>query len=223
VVYLWVADRRPLILTQHGGELMAFGHFVDVAQVQVAYQIRYTRKDTVIQPQAYTPSPQFVETFNMLSHLIDVYASEEMRKHAVIFPMLTDVYQHYADNLVLWSEEYIAVPDDPRLNGYPDFLISARSPLGFTVMEKPLLIVVEAKEDDFTKGWGQCLSAMVAAQQINGDPLLTVLGVVTNGQTWQFGQLIGNEFEQMDASLDRTNAFPYLNTIFSIAASEAKG
>lgn len=201
---------------------MAFGHFTDVAQVQVAYQIRYTRKATVVQPQAYTPSIRFVETFTSLSNLIDVYASEEMRKHAVIFPMLTDVYQHYANNLVLWSEEYIAVPDDPRLNGYPDFLISVRSPLGFTVMEKPLLIIVEAKEDDFTKGWGQCLAAMVAAQQLNGNPTLTVLGIVTNGQTWQIGQLIGNEFEQMDASLDRTNAFPYLNTIFSIADDTAK-
>lgn len=201
---------------------MAFGHFVDVAQVQIAYQIRYTRKAKVIQPQDYTPSPRFIETFTSLSSLIDVYASEEMRKHAVIFPMLTDVYQHYANNLVLWSEEYIAVPDDPRLNGYPDFLISARSPLGFTVMEKPLLIIVEAKEDDFTKGWGQCLAAMVAAQKINNNPALTVLGIVTNGQTWQFGQLIGTEFEQMDASLDRTNAFPYLNTIFDIAATEAK-
>jgi hypothetical protein len=201
---------------------MAFGHFTDVAQVQVAYQIRYTRKATVIQPQPYTPSMRFVETFTSLSSLIDVYASEEMRKHAVIFPMLTDVYQHYANNLVLWSEEYIAVPDDPRLNGYPDFLISMRSPLGFTVMEKPLLIIVEAKEDDFTKGWGQCLAAMVAAQQLNGNPTLTVLGIVTNGQTWQIGQLIGNEFAQMDASLDRTNAFPYLNTIFSIADDTAK-
>ena len=201
---------------------MAFGHFTDVAQVQVAYQIRYTRKATVIQPQPYTPSMRFVETFTSLSSLIDVYASEEMRNHAVIFPMLTDVYQHYANNLVLWSEEYIAVPDDPRLNGYPDFLISMRSPLGFTVMEKPLLIIVEAKEDDFTKGWGQCLAAMVAAQQLNGNPTLTVLGIVTNGQTWQIGQLIGNEFAQMDASLDRTNAFPYLNTIFSIADDTAK-
>lgn len=196
---------------------MAFGHFVDVAQVQLAYQIRYTRKATVIQPQVYTPSARFVETFTALSTLIDVYASEEMRKHAVIFPMLTDVYQRYAQNLVLWSEEYIAVADDPRLNGYPDFLISARSPLGFTVMEKPLLIIVEAKEDDFTKRWGQCLAAMVAAQRINGNAALTVLGIVTNGQTWQFGQLIGNEFEQMDASLDRANAFPYLNTIFAMA------
>jgi hypothetical protein len=55
---------------------MAFGHFTDVAQVQVAYQIRYTRKATVIQPQTYMPSAHFVETFTSLSTLIDVYASE---------------------------------------------------------------------------------------------------------------------------------------------------
>ncbi|MFN8486902.1 MAG: hypothetical protein U0350_04865 [Caldilineaceae bacterium] len=197
---------------------MAFGNFTHIAQVQTAYQIQYERKRGLVQPQPYTPSAGFVQLFTPLSRLIDIYASEEMRKHAVIFPMLADVYQHYAEHLVLWSEEYIAVPDDAQLNGYPDFLVTQRSPLGYTVMADPFLIVVEAKEDDFTKGWGQCLAGMVAAQRLNHDAALAVYGIVTNGQTWQWGRLQGNHFEQEDASVDRVDAFDYLNAVFAAVA-----
>ncbi len=201
---------------------MSFGNFINIAQIQTTYQIKYERQPTVIQPQFYQPSDTFNHNFNKLAALIDVFASEEMRKNAVIFPMLADIYQHYAANLVLWSEEYITVPDDNRLNGYPDFLVSTRSPLGFTIMEKPLLIVVEAKEDNFTKGWGQCLAGMVASQRLNGRADLAVFGIVTNGQTWQFGMLQEDLFRQLDRSIDRLDAFQYLNGVFAIAAHLAE-
>jgi hypothetical protein len=193
---------------------MAFGNFTNIAQVQTAYQIRYARTAQLISPQPYQPSIGFTQMFIPLSQLIDVYASEEMRKHALIFPMLADVYKRYADNLVLWSEEYIAAPDDDRLNGFPDFLVTSRSPLGFTVMSQPLLIVIEAKEDDFTKGWGQCLAAMVAAQRINHNPEIAIFGIVTNGETWQFGRLQRDLFEQEDRAVARPDAFDYLQVIF---------
>ncbi|MDM8528805.1 hypothetical protein QUF58_11435 [Anaerolineales bacterium HSG24] len=199
---------------------MAFGNFANIAQVQTAYQIRYERKAEVITPQSYQPSNAFTQIFSSLSTHIDIYASEEMRKQAVIFPMLADVYQHHANGLTLWSEEYITVPEDAQLNGYPDFLVTARSPLGLTVMGNPLLIVAEAKEDNFTKGWGQCLAAMVAAQRLNKNDGLTVLGIVTNGQTWQFGRLQADLFEHHDTSVDRAKAFGYLQTIFTIAESQ---
>ncbi len=201
---------------------MAFGSFINIAQIQTAYQIKYERQPTVIQPQSYQPSATFSQNFSKLATLIDVFASEEMRKNAVIFPMLAEVYPHYAAKLVLWSEEYIAVPDDNRLNGYPDFLVSTRSPLGFTIMEKPLLIVVEAKEDNFTKGWGQCLAGMVACQRLNGRADLAIFGIVTNGQTWQFGILQADLFRQLDRSIDRLDAFGYLNSVFAVAAHEAE-
>jgi len=201
---------------------MAFGNFVNIAQVQTAYQIKYERQPRVIQPKPYRPSASFSDNFERLAQLIDIFASEEMRKNAVIFPMLAEVYQPHAANLVLWSEEYITVPDDSQLNGYPDFLVSTRSPLGFTIMQKPLLIVVEAKEDNFTKGWGQCLAGMVAAQKLNERIDSVILGIVTNGQTWQFGTLQADMFRQLDRSIDRLDAFDYLNGVFGVAEQEAE-
>lgn len=201
---------------------MAFTNFKNIAQVQTAYQIEHRREANIILAQPYQPSPSFSHTFNTLLANIDVYSSEEMRKNAVIFPMLAEVYQHHTANLVLWSQEYITVPNDPQLNGYPDFLISARSPLGFTILETPLLIVVEAKEDNFTQGWGQCLAAMVAAQQLNETTAMTVFGIVTNGQMWQFGQLKQQVFEQQETAISRADAFGYLQAIFAGAEKEIR-
>ncbi|MEZ4867209.1 MAG: hypothetical protein R3C14_38150 [Caldilineaceae bacterium] len=39
----------------------------------------------------------------------------------------------------------------------------------------------------------------------------------------RFGQLQDQVFAQLDAAVDRADAFPYLNTIFAIADQEAEG
>lgn len=202
---------------------MAFTSFKNIAEVQKEYQIRYERKSNLFKPQPFEPSDSFTENFEFLSRTIDIYSTEEMRKMAVIFPMLTDVYKYHESNLVLWSEEYISVPDDSKLQGHPDFLISLRSKLGLTVFETPFLIVAEAKEDNFTKGWGQCLAAMLAAQKLNQNADLTVFGVVTNGQMWQFGQLTQDLFQQQEPSISRPDAFGYLKAIFSVTEDEIRG
>jgi hypothetical protein len=38
--------------------------------------------------------------------------------------------------------------------------------LGKTVLEAPMVIVVEAKKNDFEQGWGQCLAELAASQKL---------------------------------------------------------
>jgi len=54
--------------------------------------------------------------------------------------------------------------------------------------------VVEAKRNDFVKGWGQCLAELVAIQKINDMPESAIYGIVTDGKLWQFGKLVQNLF-----------------------------
>jgi hypothetical protein len=56
--------------------------------------------------------------------------------------------------------------------------------------------VVEAKKDDFTRGWEQCLVAMLTAQKLNDLPEQTVYRITTNGQVWQCGPLHAGMFIQ---------------------------
>ena len=81
--------------------------------------------------------------------------------------------------------KFLAV--DEKLSGTPDYIIASRSELGKNVLGLPLVLVVEAKQNDFTKGWGQCLAELVAAQKLNEQPSKSVYGIVTDGELWQFG------------------------------------
>ncbi|MGH8597141.1 MAG: hypothetical protein ACREXT_10835, partial [Gammaproteobacteria bacterium] len=58
-----------------------------------------------------------------------------------------------------------------------------------TVLETPLVMMTEAKKNDFEQGWGQCLAELVAARKLNDDADLPVYGVVTDGKFWEFGKL----------------------------------
>lgn len=62
------------------------------------------------------------------------------------------------------------------------------------VFDKPYLLIVEAKQDNFDWGWGLCLAKMVAAQRLNGDIAIAIFGIVSNGINWEFGKLEGNTF-----------------------------
>ena len=54
--------------------------------------------------------------------------------------------------------------------------------------------MVEAKQDDFEGGWGQCLAEMIAVQKINALPEQVVFGIVSNGKIWEFAHLNGVTF-----------------------------
>ena len=56
-------------------------------------------------------------------------------------------------------------------------------------MEKPYVILVEAKKDNFEEGWGQCLAELIAVQKLNGDRDKKLFGVVSNRKIWGFGLL----------------------------------
>ena len=91
-----------------------------------------------------------------------------------------------------------------------------------TVVGTPLIILVEAKKNDFEEDWGQCLAELVAAQKINDDPDVPVYGIVSDGERWQFGKLVGDAFTQNKTSfsIDHLPAlFGAINAVFK-AASE---
>ncbi len=83
---------------------------------------------------------------------------------------------------------------DEMLSGTPDYMLSKESELGKTVLDKPIIIVVEAKKNDFEQSWGQCLAKLVAAQKINENSDKAIYGIVTDGNLWQFGCLLKNVF-----------------------------
>ncbi|MBI1924363.1 hypothetical protein HYR99_08945 [Candidatus Poribacteria bacterium] len=170
---------------------MAFSDYKNISQVQKQFNIKY-REECFIVAQDVEPPVHFLEEFKFNQENIDIYSSEASRAEIIIFPILREVYKSYAHDYSFWVQKSIACDED--LNGTPDYLIATRSALGKTVLEAPLLIVAEAKKNDFEQGWGQCLAELVAAQKINGDSNFPIHGIVTDGKLWEFGKLIEGTF-----------------------------
>ncbi|MXV73082.1 hypothetical protein F4Z99_02255 [Candidatus Poribacteria bacterium] len=140
-------------------------------------------------------------------------------RSSFIFPVLREVYKGYAEHYALWIKKPIAY--DEMLSGTPDYFISTRSELG-KLVGTPLIMLVEAKKNDFEQGWGQCLSELVAAQKINAELDIPVYGIVSDGTQWQFGQLAGDTFTQNRTSFSMDNLpvlFGAIDSVFK-AASE---
>ena len=201
---------------------MAFSDFKKVSEVQEKFRIRYTASD-FFEVEAASPPEQFLQDFRFTLQHINVFSSEASRCEAIIFPVLREVYKAYGDNYALWIREPIVY--DETLSGTPDYLIATKSELGMTVVGIPLIVLVEAKKNDFEQGWGQCLAELVAAQKINDAPNLPVYGIVSDGERWQFGKLVDDGFTQNRTtfSIDNLPAlFGAINAVFK-AASEAVG
>ncbi len=170
---------------------MAFSDFKMIADVQEQYRIRYT-EDDFLNVVPVEPAPEFIKDFEFTREHIHVFASEASRCETIIFPVLKENYKAYADRYALWLQQSLAY--DAVLNGTPDYFIATRSELGKTVVERPLILLVEAKRNGFEQSRGHCLAELVAAQKINADPDSPVYGIVTDRTLWQFGRLVRNTF-----------------------------
>jgi hypothetical protein len=172
---------------------MPFASYSSVADVARAYQIRIQRTQ-FLEPVAAALSDYFRSELTFTLREVPFDGSEYAACETLIYPLLREVWKPYRDALTLWSHQPIAFDED--LCGVPDYLVARRSPLGPLILDLPYLLAVEAKKDDFQRGWGQCLAALLAAQKLNPLPDQTLYGVSTNGRLWEFGQLQGDLFTQ---------------------------
>jgi len=183
---------------------MSFSQFKTISDVQKTYNIRYIEK-AFIQPLEIPVPQSLIEEFEFNQEYIDVFASEAARSELIISPLLRAVYKNHSQNYSFWIQKSIAF--DEILSGTPDYMFSKRSALGKTVLDTPILIIVEAKRNDFEQGWGQCLAELVASQKINNNPENPVYGVVTDGNLWQFGYLCTDLFtkDTQNYTIDKIN------------------
>jgi hypothetical protein len=180
-----------------GIEAMAFSKYKNLRSVLTEFQITYVEEQVFT--AASVPVNEYFKT-DLLVFVEDGIAdnSEYAICENMIAPILKEVWKSFRQELLLWSHEFLRYDD--QLNGIPDYLLAKRSALGKIVLDQPYLLVVEAKQDNFDEGWGQCLAAMLAAQKLN-DKLETseeivLSGMVSNGEVWEFGQLQGSVFKK---------------------------
>jgi hypothetical protein len=116
--------------------------------------------------------------------------TEKARSEFIIAPILLELRRRLGGACSIFSGTELNVDPARGLNGVCDFIISSSRML--YVLTAPLLMVVEAKNDNVLNGLGQCIAAMVAANLFNekaGRPIPIIHGAVTTGSVWKFLRL----------------------------------
>ncbi|MDJ0677362.1 MAG: hypothetical protein QNJ36_18615 [Calothrix sp. MO_167.B42] len=170
---------------------MAFSNFKIIGEVLQEYQVTYTQANFVQEIPLNVPD-YFREDLNVVMQDGVVSNSEFAICENFIYPVLKEVWKKYKTKLTIWSHQSFNYNE--KLSGFPEYIIARRSPLGKIVFDKPYFILVEAKQDNFEAGWAQCLTEMIAAQKLNAEYPITIFGITSNGDIWQFGKLEGDIF-----------------------------
>ncbi|MBD2592962.1 hypothetical protein H6G74_01295 [Nostoc spongiaeforme FACHB-130] len=193
---------------------MAFSNYKSISTVIKKFQIKYIQSNFMSELDFSVPQA-FQEELDLL--FIDgvIDNSEDAICENLIYPVLKEVWKPYRSKLTLWSHETLTYDED--LSGVPDYTVTQRNPLGTVVFDKPYFLAVEAKQDKFEEGWGQCLAEMIAVQRINDDFVSDIFGIVTNGKVWQFGKLSADVFtrnKDLYVIQDLDKLFAAVNYIF---------
>ena len=197
--------------------------FKQLGEVLNDNQIQHIQRLPFPTSEEYTASEYFKNEIKITLESVPYNVSEFSICETLIYPILREVWKPYLDIFNIWSRALVKL--NVHIKGYPDYLIAKRSALSAVVFEKPLLAVVEAKKDDFSGAWGQCLYEMYAIQQLNEDKSMPVYGITSSGLIWQFGKLEGNTFTQYSTIFtisDIDQLFSGLKTLFELCRLNIK-
>lgn len=152
---------------------------------------------TIDQESNLFHSIEAVEVSNLLNEILKeniplalAVHTEKARSEFIIAPILVELRKILDHKISLFSGIDFNVDPSIGLNGQCDFIIStSRDQL---VLTAPLILIVEAKNENIKGGLGQCIAEMIAAKLFNEreeNQITTIYGVVTTGTAWRFLKL----------------------------------
>ncbi len=119
--------------------------------------------------------------------------TEKARSEFIVAPLLAEL-KISLKNISLFSGTEFNVDKSLGLTGRCDFIISATKEQ--YSLNAPIIMLVEAKNDNIKSGIAQCSAEMVAARQFNekkNNNIKTIYGCVTTGSNWKFLKLIDSD------------------------------
>ncbi|RKU06436.1 hypothetical protein C6501_18880 [Candidatus Poribacteria bacterium] len=147
-----------------------------------------------IEPVA--PSELLISILDRKIPLATAIGTEKAKSEMIVADVLVELREQLDRKISLFSGIDFNVNDELGLTGVCDFVISL-SPVQFD-LQAPIIVLVEAKNDNLEVGLGQCVAEMVAAQYFNaeqGNDIPRVYGATTTGILWRFLKLEGQELQ----------------------------
>lgn len=133
------------------------------------------------------PSPLLTEILQYNVPLAVASGTEKARSELIITPILIKIRKHFSNQISFFSGVDFNVDFVKSLNGVCDFIISLS--LQQLFVKAPVVLLVEANNDNLKSGLAQCVSEMIAAEFFNqkaNNNLQIIVGGVTTGTSWQF-------------------------------------
>ena len=143
---------------------------------------------------AATLSANFHDTLLGQKPLAMAINTEKARSELLIAPILAELWRRCQVRVSVYSGVALDADPEAGLVGRCDFMIGKSPQLHYVTA--PVMVIVEAKNDDIAGGIGQCAAAMVGVQRFNlkaktGIGIETVYGCVSDGGEWKFMRLDG--------------------------------
>jgi hypothetical protein len=141
-----------------------------------------------------SPKSEFLNIFEQYLPLAQKAKSEKAKSELLVSPILVELLRLADNQIQLFSGEEFNVDRELGLNGFCDFLLS-KSTIS-SIIQAPIMMLVEAKKGELDVGLGQCAAEMVAARIFNANedkPIPVIYGCVTSGKLWQFLKLENND------------------------------
>jgi len=173
--------------------------FKNIVDVLKHFDLTY-QKETFMdysKIKSFNLNRKFLTDLNFALKNVGSDDKEYFMSEFVIVPFLRETWQNHSklnlfSHVQLKTDEYTVIPD---------YLITGKNKHGYKVVDKPLLITVEAKFEKFNEGWFQASMQMIAAQKMNNNTEIPIYGIVTTGAIWQIGKLENKILYQHPASL----------------------
>ncbi|MEM9850072.1 MAG: hypothetical protein AAF847_19430 [Bacteroidota bacterium] len=132
----------------------------------------------------------------------------------IIVPFLKEAWKRH-EKVTLFSHVNLKVNE---FNLYPDYILGGKHKTGVKILQKPLLLTIEAKDEKVEQGWMEALLQLIAAQQFNQTDQVPVHAIVTTADNWYFGKLTAQLFQRHPFPVgidDPEKLFGVLDYIFS--------
>ena len=165
---------------------------------ELNYSLMKSRLSLPKTTQQLNRLPQLKQTIEDILPFISL-SNETARRETLVSPVVLEVVRYCQCQLRI---EYPLVVNN-WLKGNLDYLLRS----------KTTFLVIEAKNDDLTRGFTQLAVELIALSQSEEQDIL--YGAVTIGNVWQFGKLDRNK-QQIDQDLNLFKVPDDLETLVSI-------
>ena len=172
---------------------MVYSDF-DLKTVRQAFELQIDEQSNLfadVEPRQ--ASPTLVQTLDETVNLEIAINTEKARSEMIIAPILLEIRRQAQYEISLFSGTEFNIDAARGLSGYRDYIISVSKEQ--LMVNTPVVMIVEAKNENIKGGLGQCVAEMVAAQIFNqqeGKAIETIYGAVTTGEIWKFLKLMGS-------------------------------